>query len=105
MTGCRCRRTSCVECKNRRHRKDTVRDALRLGGTVPWSLRTLVEDGWSVDTIRKVYRDESPRTEPSAFLPPVTFTSESGETLTLVVEEAVPVVPAWAVPQSGGAHG
>ena len=39
-----------------RKRKRMVRMALRTGQTVPYDLRTLLEDGWSTATIRKVYR-------------------------------------------------
>ena len=40
----------------RRMRKRAVRTALATGGTVPFDLRTLIEDGHSSNTIRKVIR-------------------------------------------------
>lgn len=58
---CRCGLKSCRVCDLRKLRKRVVRDALRLGGTVPYELRTLIEDGWSVNTIRKVYRSTEGR--------------------------------------------
>lgn len=36
--------------------KKAIYDARNLGTTVPFDLRTLVESGASLDTIRKVYR-------------------------------------------------
>lgn len=42
--------------EKRRERKRAVRRALESGGTVPFGLSTLPEDGWSAATIRRVYR-------------------------------------------------
>ena len=57
---CRCNRKSCNVCECRKLRKRTVREALALGTTVPYELRTLIEDGWSIDTVRRVLRPAAP---------------------------------------------
>jgi hypothetical protein len=44
----------------RKFRKRQVRLAISTNTTVPYSLAQLIEDGHGVDTIRKVYRNESP---------------------------------------------
>jgi hypothetical protein len=44
------------EAEARKARKRAVRLARQNGGTVPFDLRTLIEDGWSLDTIRAVIR-------------------------------------------------
>lgn len=46
----------------RRFRKRAVRLAVSTGGTVPYDLRQLVEDGHSIATIRKVIRPRELRT-------------------------------------------
>lgn len=53
---CRCNSKRCNVCELRKARKREVKLALQQGRTVPYELRTLIEDGWSVDTVRKVYR-------------------------------------------------
>lgn len=40
----------------RKERKRVVRQALQLGQTVAYDLRTLLDDGHSIATIRKVHR-------------------------------------------------
>lgn len=55
---CRCGRKTCRICELRKLRKRAVRDALRFGTTVPYEMRTLLDDGWSVNTIRRVYRGQ-----------------------------------------------
>ena len=45
----------------RRERKRAVRLALQTGGTVPFDLRTLIEDGHSNATIARVIRPRDRR--------------------------------------------
>ena len=93
-SDCRCRRKHCRPCELRRLRKQDVRAALAGGWTVPYSMEVLMEDGWGPGTIKRVWRAERRPVEES--LSPVTLESESGETLTVYVEEAVPMRPPWA---------
>lgn len=48
--------------ERRKEMRRHVRRAAKYGGTVPYSLQTLLEIGIGVGTIRKVYRNrEAPR--------------------------------------------
>lgn len=53
---CKCNRKTCHVCECRKLRKRAVREALGHGSSVPYTLNTLLEDGWSVTTIRRVHR-------------------------------------------------
>lgn len=62
-----------------------IRLAAHTGGTVPFDLRTLIESGVSLDTIRKVYRGKNP---PAGFCPerledPRRFDQRSFRTVTM----------------------
>lgn len=61
--GCKCSKRGCMICDNRKFRKRAVREAKAAGRTVPYDMRTLLEDGHSPATIRAVFRSQG-RTVP-----------------------------------------